>query len=46
MAWVSTYTMSDRRDDLKTANVECYIYNVRDAITGPVLTGSLTAIAT
>ena len=46
MAWVSTFTMSDRWDDLNTANVECYIYNVRDTVVGPVFTGSLTAIAT
>lgn len=46
MARVSTFTMSDRWDDLNTANVECYIYNVRDAVAGPVFTGSLTAITT
>lgn len=46
MARVSTFTMSDRRDDLTTANVKCYIYNVRDAVTWPILTGSVTAVAT
>jgi surface antigen len=46
MARVSKFTMSDRRDDLNTADVECYIYNVRSAVAGPILTGSLTAIAT
>jgi len=46
MAWVSMFTMSDRRDDLATANVECYIYNVRDSVVWPISTGNLTAIAT
>ena len=45
MAWVSMFTMSDRRDDLATANVECYIYNVRNSIAGEVITGSTTAIS-
>ncbi|MCX6823255.1 MAG: CHAP domain-containing protein [candidate division SR1 bacterium] len=45
MAWVSMFTMSDRRDDLTTANVECYIYNVRNTVVGEVITGSTTAIS-
>ena len=37
MAWVSRFTMSDRRDDLTTANVECYIYNNRNGTTPKIV---------
>ena len=32
MAWVARWMMSDRREDLTTANVECYIYNSRTTL--------------
>lgn len=34
MAWVAKFTMSDRREDLATANVKCYIYNSRTNTSG------------
>lgn len=35
MAWVAKFTMSDRREDLTTANVKCYIYNSKTTIPTP-----------
>lgn len=46
MARVSTFTMSDRREDLTTANVKCYIYNIRNTTSAPLFTGSIPNIAT
>ena len=32
MARVARGTMSDRREDLSTANIKCYIYNSKTAL--------------
>lgn len=32
MAWVTKWTISDRREDITTANVECYIYNSKTTV--------------
>lgn len=37
MAWVSKFTMSDRWDDLNTANVKCYIYNNKNTSTPEIV---------
>ena len=37
MAWVGRWTMSDRREDLTTANVKCYIYNSKTNTPDPVI---------
>ncbi|MFA6255910.1 MAG: CHAP domain-containing protein [Candidatus Absconditabacterales bacterium] len=37
MAWVGRGTMSDRREDLTTANVKCYIYNSKTNTPDPVI---------
>ncbi|MEI8008086.1 MAG: hypothetical protein WCI00_01180 [bacterium] len=36
--------MTDRREDLTTANVECYIYNSRTSVPDTITTGSTTGI--
>lgn len=35
MAWVSTFTMSDHRQDVADQSIKCYIYNVRSGISTP-----------
>ena len=37
MAWVARGTMSDRREDLSTTNVKCYIYNSKTNIPEPTI---------
>ncbi len=44
MARVGIWSMTDRREDLTTANVECYIYNSRTSVPDTITTGSTTGI--
>lgn len=46
MARVSRFTMSDRRDDLTTANVKCYIYNIKNSAIWSTITWEISAITT
>ena len=44
MARVGIWSMTDRREDLTTANVECYIYNNRTSVPDTITTSSTTGI--